>query len=129
MGNHNSGRYKRMETIAKECEIEFTKRADKLWLALMDKAQQGNLEALIYIFDRQWGRPSQSLKAEITESATLNPIQLDTIRRMLVTIATPAINTDVKELGQGANGSGGDDSITRSINTLPVQPQSETEVL
>jgi hypothetical protein len=95
MGNHNSGRYKTPEHIAKECRIQFERRADKLWEALLTKAESGSLEALIYVFDRQWGRPRQEIDARVRSTFTFSPDDLELASR---TIGITIDNPDVKEL-------------------------------
>jgi len=101
MGNFNSGRYKKDSTIARECQLEFNRRADRLWKALIDKAESGNLEALIYVFDRQWGRPRQEIDARIKSNITFSPDDYALMSHVTVTAIEPVIEGEIKELPAG----------------------------
>jgi F0F1-type ATP synthase delta subunit len=98
MGNENSGRYKKPENVLKEFKYEFYRRSDRIYKALLEKAEQGNLEAIIYVLDRIYGRPKTSADVEIKQTASLSPETLAKIRSILVEQPQLTIEGQVKEL-------------------------------
>jgi hypothetical protein len=102
VGNYNSGRHKLPETIIRECNALFDGKATELYQVLMSKALSGSLEALIYIFDRRFGRPSQELKATIKSTFEFGADDLALMRRVTVT-ELPIIDGIVRELPEASD--------------------------
>ena len=93
-----SGRKRNIQNIQEYYNRQFDIRSTFLVEKLLDRALDGDREALIYAFDRRIGKPKQQTDIELTGGLQLSPGQQVELFQILTEMRR---ELDIKLIGEG----------------------------
>jgi len=125
--SHRGGRPKSFTTQCNEAMAIIDQELPLIVMQLVEKAKEGDREALIYLIDRRMGKPKIQAEVDITGGEELGALFLLKMYQVLAderkrlysgTDAPEVVDSTAVELITEGNGAGPEEETTKSVHYI-----------